>query len=133
MARGRSRTIQVLQPLRRRTRIRRRLAAGGRSFLRSRGQFGRSGLLQKIEQGLGRGILYGGVASKIIPSLAPIATLYGEYSAGGIESLAINEFLVKPFIGQQSVLGNIFGSGGLNLGNLFGGGSSMQTGMGAMV
>lgn len=106
MARGRSRQT-VVQVVKRKV----------RSSPRARRGFKFGGdLLGKVERGLGKGILYGGAASKFVPTLAPIATLYGEYAGGGLEGLAINEFLVKPFLGIPSTLPNILG----NLGGLFG-------------
>lgn len=125
MARGRirTRTIQVFRGGG--GRIRR----GVRRVRSSRGfKFG-GGLLQKTELALGRGTLYGGAASKFAPQFAPLATLYGEYSGGGFEGLAINEFLVKPFLGIPSVLPGILG----NLGGIFGGGGSGMSGSGQVV
>ena len=128
MARGKRgrgsglRTVQVFQQARRAGR-----KGGKRAFAR---KFG-GGLMSQVETSLGRGMLYGGVASKIIPGIAPLATLYGEYSGGGLEGLAINEFLVKPFIGLPSQLPNVLGNLG-NLGNLFSGNAQpgvMSSGM----
>lgn len=95
---------------------------------------GGGGILDLVSMSLGKGQLYGGVARKFFPQLAPIAQLYGEYSGGGLEGLGINELFVNGFLGLPQALPNVLGSGGL-LGNLLGGGSgsSMQSGMGAMV
>lgn len=116
MARGRKssslRTIQVFRAAKRGSK-----RGGKRGFAK---KFG-GGLLNIVEHSLGRGQLYKGVAAKILgPGVSPLAQIYGEYSAGGLEGLAINEFLVEPFIGLPQALPNILGPGGLNLSNLFG-------------
>jgi hypothetical protein len=77
---------------------------------------------------LGKGLLYGGLASKFAgPQLGGLAGLYGEWKGGGLAGLAITELFAKPLIGLPSYLG------GLGLGNILGsfglgGGSSQQTG-----
>lgn len=95
----------------------------------SRGFGGKSGgIIRDVEGSLGKGILYQGVAQKFIPSLAPLAGLYGGWKGGGLTGLAVTELFVKPFIGMPSNLGSL-NLGGL-LGNLGGGG---QSSMGASV
>lgn len=100
-----------------------------------RSGFGRSigggGIMRDIEGSLGKGMLYQGVAQKFVPSLAPIAGLYGGWKGGGLTGLAVTELFVKPFIGLPSNLGsigNIFGSLGLG-----GQSSTGSSGMGASV
>lgn len=91
----------------------------------SRGFGGKTGgILRDVEGSLGKGILYQGVAQKFVPSLAPIAGLYGEWKGGGLMGLAATEFLVKPFLGMPSNLGSITGL----LGGLTGGGQMQSMG-----
>lgn len=119
-------TIQVVRQTRRSQR--RKGVSRGRSFF-GIGRAAGGSILSKVEGALGKGLLYGGVASKFVPSLAPIAQLYGEYKGGGIEGLALNEILVNPFLGYPSALGNVLGPGGL-LGNLLGGLGGSSGGLG---
>lgn len=94
------------------------MAKGKKSKSRSHGGFGKLGgflrnpTLMKVALGLGFGTIGALAASKFSPNNTQLVSLGAAYLGGGIEG-AIGAELVKAFAGAPSILGNIFGGGGM--------------------
>jgi len=97
-----------------------RRAAGGRGKL---GGFLKKGIVGDTIAAVGAGVVVGAAAQRVSPQLAPFASLGAEFLTGGVVGTIAAE-LIKPFLGMQSILGNV-----LNLS----GGSGQSTEMGQMV
>ncbi len=88
-----------------------RRAASGRGKL---GSILKRGIVGDTIAAVGAGVVVGAAAQRVIPQAAPFVSLGAEFLAGGAVGTIAAE-LIKPFLGMQSILGNLtglFGGGG---------------------